>query len=186
MKMREVKGILLIMIAKTIRANKSGVYDDLLSEREWEVISQKILTSVWYPFDVYKKCFEALVKVEAKGRLDIVKQAGRNESEETMTSIYKTAIIKGNPKKSLKAFVRLYKLMFNFGRMETEELSDHHFIVSYIDFDPTFKLFYYAVSGWTEKLIELVIGKDKDINSEFLVKSWEGGNKTTIKYTWES
>ena len=184
--MREVKGILLIMFAKIIRANKSGDYDDLLTEREWEVISQKVLASVWYPFDVFKKCFEAVVKIEAKGRLDIVKQVGRNNGEEILTSVYKTAITKGNLKKSLNSFARLFKLRFNFGRIETEELSDDHFIISYVDFDPDFEYFYYAACGWTEKLIELVLGKVKDINSEFLVKSWEGGNKTTIKFTWKS
>ncbi|MFX0085572.1 MAG: hypothetical protein ACFFAU_07855 [Candidatus Hodarchaeota archaeon] len=43
--MQQVKGILFKLIAKAIRANKTGVYDDLLIERDWEVISQQILTS---------------------------------------------------------------------------------------------------------------------------------------------
>ena len=184
-KMHEVKGILFKLIVKAIRANKTGAYDELLAERDWEVISQTILPSVWYPFDVYRNCFEAIAKVEAKDNMEIIKNAGRHESEATMTTIYKSAIIEGNPIRSLEAFIRLFKLLFNFGRMEKEELSDNHFVVSYVDFEPNFKVFYYAASGWTEKLIELIIGEEKKIKSEFIKKSWEEGNKTTIKYTWE-
>ncbi len=184
--MQQVKGSLFTLIVKTIKANKSGAYNDLLTDRDREIISQKILPSVWYPFDVYKSCFKALVKVEAKGRMEIIRKASRREGGTIMTSIYKSAIIEGNPKRSLEAFVRFFKLMFDFGRMDVNELSDNHFIVHYLDFDPDFIAFYFAARGWTEKFIELVIGEDKNVDSELLEKSWEGADKTIIKYTWSS
>jgi hypothetical protein len=184
--MYQVKGVLFMFLVKTIRANKSGVYNDILTERDWDFISQKILSSVWYPFDVYENCFNAIAKVEANGSMNMIKRAGRNHSEEIMTSVYKIAIFKGNPKKSIKAFVRLFKLMFNFGIMECDQVSDNQVIISYIDFTPNFEVFYYAASGWTEKFIELVIGEGKKVKSEFLERSWKGGSKTSIKYVWES
>jgi hypothetical protein len=166
--LRHVKGILLKPILKAIRANKNGVYDELLSEKDREIISQKILTSLWYPFEVYKNGFNAILHVKANGNCELIRQASRKEGEIVMNSIDKSAFIKGDLKRSLEAFVRLFKLMFDFSCIEVKELSNNHTILEYIDFDTDFEVFFYAARDWTERFLELVVDEGKKLNQNLL------------------
>ncbi|MCP4763708.1 MAG: hypothetical protein GY870_18195, partial [archaeon] len=134
--MKQVKGSMFKMIAKAIRANKSGEYDKLLSDEDKEFLAQNILSASWYPFDIYKRCFNALAKVQAKGNMDICRQWGRIEGEATMTTIYKQTIIDGDPRKAIEKFKRFFKLMYDFGDLEIDFISDNEVVINYVDFDP--------------------------------------------------
>jgi hypothetical protein len=65
--MKKIKGALLKYFIINIRANKIGIYDELLTDEEKEIVNQQILDAIWYPFEYYEKAFTAIFKVEAKG-----------------------------------------------------------------------------------------------------------------------
>ena len=180
---KQVKGSMFKMIVKAIRANKSGAYDNLLSDKDQEFLSQNILSASWYPFDIYKKCFNALAEVQAKGNMDICMQWGRMEGEATMTTIYKQSIIEGDPRKAMDKFRRFFKLMYDFGELVMEYPSDNEMIITYKDFEPDFKILYYVGQGWVERFLELC--GSKDLKSKFIAKSWEGAEETKIHVTWQ-
>ena len=182
--MKQVKGSMFKMIAKAIRADKSGAYDNLLSDKDKEFLSQNILSASWYPFDIYMRCFNALAEVQAKGNMDICIQWGRMEGEATMTTIYKQTIIEGDPRKAMEKFKRFFKLMYDFGELDIEFISDTEMTITYKDFEPDFKIYYHVGLGWMERFLELC--GCKDLNSKFLVKSWEGAEETKIQVSWSS
>lgn len=182
--MRQVKGSMFKMIVKAIRANKSGAYDTLLWDEDKELLSQNILSASWYPFDIYKRCFNALAEVQAKGNMDICKQWGRIEGEATMTTIYKQTIIEGDPRKALDKFKLFFKLMYDFGELIMDYISDNEVVINYKDFDPEFKILYYVGQGWIERFLELC--GCKDVSSEFIAKSWEGAELSKVKLSWTS
>jgi len=181
--MREVKGTMFVVFAKTIRADKSGVYDALLTDEDKEIIAQRILSVGWYPFETYKNCFNAVYKVEGKNDPEICRQWGRINGELTMTSIYQGAIKKGDPEGALNLFKMYYKNMFNFGEMIFDMLSGNETIIKIKDFDANFEPYYNVVRGWMERFLELCV--DKSVKSEFVSKSWRGDSDTKIKLRWD-
>ncbi|MFX1397984.1 MAG: hypothetical protein ACFFAS_13185 [Promethearchaeota archaeon] len=51
-----------------IKADKSGAYDNLLTDEDKEVISERIFDAAWYPFETYKNCFNAVARIFARGK----------------------------------------------------------------------------------------------------------------------
>jgi hypothetical protein len=171
------------MIVKAIRANKSGVYDNILSAKDREFLSQNILSASWYPFDIYKRAFNALAEVMAKDNTDTWIQWGRMEGEATMTTIYKATIVDGDPHMAMEKFKRFFKLMYDFGELVIERISDKEMTITWKDFDPDFKVLYYVGIGWVERFLELCGARD--LKSQFLTKSWEGAKETKIQVLWK-
>ncbi len=180
--MKQVKGSILLPWVKGIKANKSGVYDSLLTQKSKDAISKLILSSSWYDFDIYKNCFNAIAQVEVKGDTNICREWGRAYSDSIMKSVYKSSIIKADPKSIMDRFGLVLKSMFNFGQLKQERIKDNEMILLVEDFDPDFELFYYIIIGWLEKYIELCM--EKPVQATFIEKSWEGNPVTRIKVTW--
>ena len=172
------------MVVKAIKANKTGIYDKFITDKDKEVISQTILDSIWYPYEVYKKCLDALCKIDAKEKVETLIQWGRIESEKTMTSVYRLSIVEGNLKSAMEKYRRFHKRVFNFGDIITEFKSDNRMIVTYKDFDRDFKNFYFIALGWIFKFIELCIGVNPSY--KLLKKSWEGADETKFEIYWEN
>lgn len=180
--MKQVKGSILLPWVKAIKANKSDVYDGLLTRETKEAISKLILSSSWYGFDIYKNCFDAVARVEVKGNQNVCREWGRAYSESIMKSVYKSSIVKANPEAIMDRFKLVLKSMFNFGQLKSRMVSDQEMVLAVEEFDPDFELFYYIILGWLEKYIELCL--EKPVHAEFIEKSWEGNPITRIKITW--
>jgi hypothetical protein len=52
--MVKVKGTMIVLFVKGIRADKSGRHDPFLTDQDRGIISQQILPSAWYPAETYK------------------------------------------------------------------------------------------------------------------------------------
>jgi len=180
---KQVKGSMFKMIVKAIRANKSGAYDKILSAKDRKFLSQNILSASWYPFDIYKRAFNALAEVQAKDKTDMWIQWGRMEGEATMTTLYKQTIVEGDPHMAMEKFKRFFKLMYDFGELIIERISDKELTITYKDFEPDFKLYYYVGIGWVERFLELC--GCKEVKSNFIAKSWEGAKETTLQIAWK-
>jgi len=77
--LKQIKGSMIKTIVRAMRADKSGIYNKLLSDKAKELYTQRILDPVWYPFDTYKECFNALYQVDGKNDPRIITQWGRAE-----------------------------------------------------------------------------------------------------------
>ncbi|MFW9994637.1 MAG: hypothetical protein ACFFD4_21520 [Candidatus Odinarchaeota archaeon] len=182
--MKQIKGSLFKRTVVYIRANKSkrDVYDSMLSEEAKKLVYSRLMDPLWYPFDVYKECFNALCKVEANNDRDVIFEWGQMESEFLMTSLYKSSIKEGSVSTTLERYNRWHKHVHTFGEVLSEYITSNRVVVTFKDFEPDFENFYYIATGWLAKFIELCTGEKP--SDEFLKKSWLGAPDTQILFTW--
>ncbi len=180
--MAQVKGTILVDFVKTIKADKIGAYDKYLTDEDKQILSSRILPSSWYPYETFKNCFGAVVKVLAKDDMETVRQWGRIYGEAIITSVYKGVVKEGQPMESLDKYRTYVRNMFDFGEFEGERISDNETLLRIKGFDPDFKPIYYMMAGWIERSLELCGAKN--IECVFQEKAWEGDPETSIKCTW--
>jgi hypothetical protein len=181
--MARVKGTLLVGFVKTIRADKSGVYNSYFNDLDQEMFSQRILASGWYAFETYKKCFKAVVQVAAKGDMAVVRQWGQIYAESILKEVYKNIIVEDNPQELLIKMMQIKNLLFDFGEFNRIAISEKKVRLQIKGFDPKFEAFYQLLRGWFEKSLEL--GGAKNVQSEFTAKSWEGDPDTSIELSYD-
>jgi hypothetical protein len=181
--MMQVKGSVLIDFVKTIRADKSGVYDRYLTDEDKRLIQQRILPSAWYPFDTFKNVFQAAFEVLAKGDLEKVREWGRAYGEVITKTIYKGLLKKGQPMEHLKRYPTAIRNFFDAGSIEVKEVSKNEAEMILKGFDTGFVPIFYIMFGWLEKTLEMCGAKN--IQFETLEKAWEGAPQTRIRMSWE-
>ena len=120
--MNRVKGALLKLYIKGIRANKSGIYENMLSEEDMEIVNQRILDGAWYSFETFKKCFNAVTQVYAKNDKKIVKKMGYNAGKETIKRLYRGPMMKRDLSDAIKSYNNLFRLWFDFGKLSLKTL----------------------------------------------------------------
>ncbi|MFX1275134.1 MAG: hypothetical protein ACFFBP_16275 [Promethearchaeota archaeon] len=182
--MKQVKGSIFKEWAITIRANKSGVYDNLITEESKKMINQLIIDAAWYPFESFKDCLNAVCKVDANGDLNVIQKWGYESAQKTIDRIYKDRMKKRGVKLAITAYDHFFQLWFNFGHQNGEIVSDNEINITFNDFDRDFKFFYYVASGWIKCFFEAYL--DTKVITNFLQKSWESAEKTVINLTWNT
>ena len=178
----QVKGSMFVAFVRSIKADKSGMCNSLLTDEAREVARSLILASKWYPFDVYKSCFEAVCRVYIKSDPEAMRQWGRTYGEQTMTSIYGMVFAKTHALAGMDAFRDIAKNVYDSIEIESEMLSDNEIEIRISDFDPDFEEWYLVGQGWIERTLELVI--KKDISSRIVERSWLGAPQTIYRMKW--
>jgi len=181
---KKAKGVVLKPFVIGIRADKNNMekYDRMLSDKAKEIVSQRILDSIWYPFDIYRELFRAVAKVVAKDNEGIVKKMGYEWSKKISGQLYKGLMKKREISNAINIYDSLFRLWFNFGKQHGKIISDNELHVILEDYDPDFKFFYILAAGWMENFFEIYL--DTKVKSEILEKSWEGAERTIIKISW--
>lgn len=182
--MGRVKGALLKLYIKGIRANKSGIYESMLSEEDMKIVNQRVLDAAWYPFETFKNCFNAVTEVFAKNNKNIVKKMGYNAGKETIQRLYRGPMMKRQLSDAIKSYNNLFKLWFDFGKQYGVIISNNEIHVVIEEFDPEFEFFYYVAAGWMESFFDGYLGTK--VSTEFLEKSWKDSKRTVFKITWSS
>ena len=182
--MSKIKGALFKFYVKGIRANKTGIYQKMLSEEDLKIVNQRILDSAWYPFETFKNCFNAINKVVANNDKDIVKKMGYNAGKETLARLYTNPMNKKELSDAIKSYNNLFKLWFDFGHQYGEIVSDNEIKIIIEDFDPDFEYFYIIATGWMSSFFDAYLRTK--VSTSFLEKSWEGDKRTAIKVKWDT
>lgn len=182
--MRKVKGVLLKFFVKSIRANKTGIYNDLLSEEDMGIVNKRILDGAWYPYEVFKNCFNAVCKVDGRDNVKVIQKWGYNRGKETLERLYKEPLMKRDLSGAVNSYNTLFKLWFNFGKQYGEIQSENNVDIIIEDFDKDFRLFYYIAMGWMQGFFEIYTGIS--ITAKFLEKPWEGADKMVVNLSWNS
>jgi len=177
-----VKGSLFVDFVKTIRANKTGAYDSYLFDEDRKVLEGRILPSSWYPFETYKRCFQAVGKVVAHGSDSVYRGWGRQFCDEIMLSIYKRMLSDTSPMQTMRRYVSMFSMFYDFGTLELEERSENEVVLAFRDFDRDFAELYQLFYGWIERSLELSGAKDVQMN--FLTCSWLGAPDTRFQIQW--
>jgi hypothetical protein len=178
----QVKGSMLQGFVKAIKADPTGRCWELLTEEAREIVQDHVLTAYWYPFDAYKSCFQAVCRVNGKSDPEIMRQFGRQAGEETMGSIYRTAIEKKDPLEVMDSFRVIGQTVYDCISIESEMISDNQIRITVSDFDPDFEEWYLVGRGWMERTLELAL--EKEVTSRIVEESWNGAPATVYKMSW--
>ncbi|MFX1376541.1 MAG: hypothetical protein ACFFA0_12085 [Promethearchaeota archaeon] len=172
------------MVVKSIKANKGkwNEYNRILSDRAKEFLDRRVLVASWYPFELYKECIDALMLLDARNNPNTLVQWGHAEGKRSLTTIYKSSIAKGDVQTAADAYSRLHRMLFNFGDVKTEFISNNEVTFAFNDFIPEWEHFYYITVGWAQEFIELSINKKTEYS--YLNRSWKGEGWTTFKISW--
>lgn len=182
--MKRVKGSVLKNFVIAIRVNRSGAYEELLSDEDKNTINQRILDAAWYPYQTFKNCLTAVCKVEAKDNIKIIEQWGYDYGNRILDRMYKGPMNKKDLETAIHSYNGLFKLWFNFGKQYGKIISDNEIHIFIEDFDKDFRLFYYNAIGWMQGFLNKYLSTT--VTAVFLEKSWEGADKTVVKITWIS
>jgi hypothetical protein len=180
--MKQAKGSMMTLMVRIIRANKSGAYDNLLSDKAKQLMAGRLVDPLWYPYDLYKEFFNALCQVEAKNNPRVILQWGRTIGQEVMTSIYKHSIADANVRTAIYIFTAFHRTVFNFGEVEGSIVSNREIQLLYNDFDPEWVNFFYFTTGWLQQFFQLCVGKP--ITYKILKAPMKGADVTQISLTW--
>jgi len=177
-----IKGSVVIEVVKVIRKDKTGVFDKYLTGQDREIISQKILPSIWYPFETYKHCINAAFEVYAKKNPEILREWGRNAAQAAMTTLYTAYVTGRDPLTFLNKYEMIHKSFLDFSRVEVIKEKENQVLFKLHEMDPECVPFFYIIQGWLERGMELCGAKN--IKLEFISKSWEGNPETTLRISW--
>ncbi len=182
--MRQIKGALFKYFIINIRGNKTGIYDNILTEEEKNIVNQQILDALWYPYEHFKIISEAIYRAEGIVNKDEMKVWGYNHSKKFLDNLHKSSTQTRAITLAIKTYDRLFNLWFNFGKQHGEIISDNEVNFIFEDFDDEFDMIYYMAAGWIQGFMEAYL--NKKAKTKFIQKSWEGDDKTIINITWSS
>jgi hypothetical protein len=177
-----VKGSIFIDMVRLIKKDKSDIYNKYLTDSDRRIINQRIMPGGWYPYETYKHCIAAIFEVVAKNDLDVAKEWGRYACQSAMTTTYSGIVSGRDPLFFIKNYEVTNRMFYDFGRIETIVEGKNQAVYKLSGFDAEFVVFYYLIQGWMERGIELCGAKN--IESEFITKSWEGQPFTSMRFTW--
>jgi uncharacterized protein (TIGR02265 family) len=178
----QVKGSMMMFVVKGVRAAGVGRFDHLLSDADRELIGQRILPINWYPFDIYRRLFDGLVTVVARGDLTTVKQWGRDYGETILQGVYRSVIVAGDPYRTLKNYEQRFSSFYDFGRLEVATTGPSAVELTIRDFDRSWEALYQMISGWLERSVELAGGRGPKV--DFAERSWIGDAATVYRISW--
>lgn len=180
---KQIKGVALVPFIKTIRKNKSGVYNKYLKEEDLPVINKKIVDQLWYPYETFKRCFSAVYEVVGNKNEANVRDWGRLYAEAIMATSFKITIKENKPLEHIKRIPGYLSHFFDFGKADVKVENPNRAVIKLNDLDPDFSLIYIFLIGWFQRVAELCGAKN--VQCEFIDKSWVNKNNTTsYRITW--
>lgn len=181
---RKVKGTMLADHVRMIRKFKDKNWDQYLKPEDWKIINARIMDPVWYPLDTYKRCALAVFKLLANGDTKVAQEHGRIRGKDLFTGPYRRVVVAGNPLESIKKFVTMYSLLFNFSSLEVETVSENHVKVqhNFDTNDQTGRPYCHLLMGYLDTLLEMSGGKNAEIS--ITDKQWDGAPTTVFDIVW--
>ncbi len=165
--MSEVKGSLLLEVARLIRANKDRDWTKYLTERDLEIVHSQILPSSWYPLDTYERAELAIFKEIGREKLENARTWGRFAMDDMIKTVYQNLVEEQEPMQTLQRFALFRRQLFKFPdpafqTIEFKDLGPNHSQVIIRLGHPLkeFEVYSYQSMGMFERLVELAGGKE--------------------------
>ena len=180
--MQKAKGTILVGWAKTIHANKDNAYEHRITPSDKQILAGRILSSSWYPYDTYKRCFLAVTEVEAGNDLQLVRAWGKQHGKQIVETVYKKLVATTSPMQTLERYRTIWEMFYDFGECVVEPTSKRSAIITIQRFDQHFEPLYHLIMGWLEGSLELTGATN--IQLQLLKCSWLDDEQTSYDVRW--
>ncbi len=181
---KQVKGSLFVEYVRMIKKHKHIKWDEYLTPHEMGLLDEIILSSQWYPYEIFRQYGAAIFREIAGGKPQVACAWG-NEAMDRLAELYKDNLVEeGGPVTSLRRFKALTQNFFNFNSFEIAIHGDNHVEIA---IDPAFgeeavQGYSYQMLGSFQRLVEL--SGANEVQADFASKSWEGDPQTVMVFRW--
>jgi hypothetical protein len=154
----------------------------LLDEEAREVFQGEILTSSWYPLDVFTRFLEVEIKVLAGGNEEMVTRGAEAVNERQLRGIYKAFVKLGSPEFVIKRIAAVHATYFEGVPIEVDMPAPRSAIVRYKGFQKQHRIMGFAIIGFFKKALE--ISGAKNVAIQFTVPIEAGKEFAELSITW--
>jgi len=183
--MSQVKGALILEIARLIRANKDKNWDKYLTKEDKEILFSRVLPTSWYPMSAYERAGYAILMEIGQGKFENAKLWGRFVIDDTIKRYYHNLSDAQDPMVGIERFRLFRKQWFkfddpNFEAIEITKITPDQAKVTLRSDYPTpyFEAYTHQSIGSLERLVELNGGKEIKIIIE--EHDWKGERPYTV------
>ena len=180
----QVKGSMMMFVVKGVRAAGVEHFEPLLTVEDRGYLTQRILPINWYPFANYKRLFDSLVSVVARGNTGTIRQWGRDYGSTILESVYRSVVVPGDPFRSLKNYEQRFTSFYDFGTLEVTDTGPGAAELEIRNFDASWESIYQMIHGWLERTVELAGGRNPRV--AFKARSWTGDPSTVYRISWDA
>ena len=182
---KRVKGTLLLDYVRMIRSNKDKDWGKYLTPEDLEIINGRILPSLWYPYETFRRAGMASFYVLGGGNTDTVRAWGKISMDILTKGVYKSIVADPDPMIGLERFVIMRRQFFNFAAMEFEKIGEKHVKVRLAGApdDPSTDAYVAQLTGGLERLVELTGGKNPRIT--YINRPSSGLANTEFDIFWD-
>ena len=180
-----VKGTLLLDYVRMIKANKDRPWHKYLTPKDIEIIEGRVLPSVWYPYETFRRCGLATFHELAGSRLETVRAWGKIWLTHLVKEVYTSVSTEKDPLKAIERFLNLRKQFFNFEALSYEKVGEKHIKIRLysVPDKESVEAFSAQLCGGIEQLIEITGGKNPRVT--FNTKQSAKEAQTDIDVKWD-
>lgn len=178
-----VKGTLFVDYVRMLRAHKDANWSLHLQPVDLGYLVQRIEPDAWYPMDSFERMGVALLRLVARGELELVRGWGQMQTE-WITRTHPELLAPGQPMESLMRFQVMRNSFFDYPSLEFSYVYDGEAAleVRYGMGPVAEEAASLQTLGFFEKLLELAGAKN--VEASFSAESWKGAPVTTILLRW--
>jgi hypothetical protein len=169
--MAEVKGSILINVARLIRSLKDVDWKKHLNDKDLEIIHNRLLPSSWYPLDTYVRAEVAIYKEVGKSNPDAARMWGRYIMDQLVSTVYHNISLEKDPMVALEKFEMYTGMHYRFDSpgfkaLKAERKGQNRALVT-VRSDMSVKEFEahcHQSEGTLARLVEIAGGKDVTVS----------------------
>ncbi|MCB9603805.1 MAG: TIGR02265 family protein [Sandaracinus sp.] len=179
---RRAKGMTIVPLLRHVHAMRRAGVKLTLTPRDEDLLSQRLIVSDWYPFEVWTR----LLELQAEGcrnDLTMAEEMGRLGATELIGSVHRSFVTVGDPRRSIRALSRMWSRYFDFGEVHVVDLGDDSArvtITGYSDMPPWYA---HMALGWVIALVELSGSRVREHRMEEV--PWKNDGRYRIVVCWK-
>ncbi len=130
-----------------------------LPAQDAQALRPRILSSAWYPFDLYNRLDRALCDLFAGGDLDLCRQVGVDSARRALSGTYRV-FLKDGPSALLRRLAVLHRTLYDAGSMQVTSLSPGQCVIRATYVPGSSRTNCLVAAGFYHQVVEMCGGTD--------------------------
>ena len=114
----------------------------------------------WLDFEIGKRLDDAIVRVLGGGRPEVFERLGAASADANLTTVHAAFLAPGNPQAFLAKAPQIYRMYYQTGHREYEQIGDNEGILTTHEAETFSKADCLTVIGWYKRALELCGAKN--------------------------
>jgi hypothetical protein len=178
---RKTKGVDLMRIVASLRAIRKTQELPAISDQAQVYLNQRILPSVWYPYEVFRELGGIMHQLFAGGTDEGAKQMGVLSAQ--VLKEQHVVFLRDDPRQFLGILQAIWTSHFNFGRVEVPIIREQEAQVVLLGYEDMPRWHGILTMAWMARALEL--SGAKNVQFTPIAAPWEPGH-TELRFnlTW--